>query len=122
KTEGDGIRVRIVSSREGQLATWSLHHKSADTRVTDISLKQGDTLDFVVDLGPRGDVGWDDFAWAVTITKEPGDSPVAGDDSGSIWDSKEDFSGPPGATPKPLNAWEKLAQVLLESNEFAFVD
>jgi len=36
-----------------------------------------------------------------------------------IWDAKKDFAGPP---PVSLNAWEKLAQVLLQTSEFAFVD
>ena len=40
-------------------------------------------------------------------------------DSGSTWNSSAEFSGPRAP---PMNAWEKYAQVLLESNEFAFVD
>ena len=83
KTEGDGVRARIVSSREGALAMWSLHHKSANTRLTGISLKQGDTLDFVVDCGARGDYSYDGFSWSVTLTKEAGDNAAAGDDTGS---------------------------------------
>ncbi len=122
KVEGDGIRGRIVSSREGALATWSLHHKSADTRVTGISLKQGDTLDFVVDCGPHGDYSYDGFNWDVTITKEAAAGAVAGDDTGSKWNCTTDFAGPATPLSKPMTAWEKLAQVLLESNEFAFVD
>jgi hypothetical protein len=37
------------------------------------------------------------------------------------WNAKQDFSGPK-EIPSPLNAWEKYAQVLLMSNELAFVD
>jgi hypothetical protein len=120
--DGDGIRARLVTSRDGVLATWNLHHKSADTNVDEIVIKQGETIDFVVDCGPRGDYTYDGFAWAVTITKQAAAEPVAGDDTGSGWNSRTEFSGPPAASPKPLSAWEKYAQVLLESNEFAFVD
>jgi hypothetical protein len=55
----------------------------------------------------------------VKITKEPAPNDAAGDDAGSGWDSAAEFSGP---RPTPMTPWEKYAQVLLESNEFAFVD
>ena len=51
---------RLVSSREGA-GDWNLHRKSADTQVSGITLKQSDTLDFVVDCGPRGDYTFDGF-------------------------------------------------------------
>ena len=38
------------------------------------------------------------------------------------WDAKKEFSGNTPPPPTPLNAWEQLAQVLLESNEFLFID
>jgi hypothetical protein len=120
--QGDGVRGRLVSSREGLLASWIVHEKSAGTRVSGIALKQGDTIDFTVDCGRGGDYAFDAFSWKVTITKEPAKTQAAGDDAGAVWDSAAEFSGPPPAKPKPLSAWEKFAQVLLESNEFAFVD
>ena len=39
----------------------------------------------------------------------------------TVWDAKVNFVDPP-KLPKPLSAWGKLAQELLLSNEFAFVD
>ena len=36
-----------------------------------------------------------------------------------LWHSANDFSGP---APPRLNPWEQLAQALLVSNEFVFVD
>jgi hypothetical protein len=35
------------------------------------------------------------------------------------WDSREDFAAPP---PAPLSPWEQLAQALLLTNEFMFID
>jgi hypothetical protein len=120
--QGDGVRGRLVSSREGLLASWMIRDKSADTRVAGVAVKQGDTIDFVVDCGRGGDYGFDAFSWKVTVTKEAAKGQAAGDDAGSTWDSVAEFSGPPPEPPKPLSPWEKYAQVLLESNEFAFVD
>ncbi|HYO09794.1 MAG TPA: PSD1 and planctomycete cytochrome C domain-containing protein [Tepidisphaeraceae bacterium] len=121
-SEGDGVRGRLVSSREGLLASWIVHRKFADTRVSQVALKQGDTIDFVVDAGPRGDYSFDTFAWTVKITKEAAANAVAGDDAGGSWDSAAEFTGPAARPSAPLTPWEKYAQVLLQSNEFAFLE
>jgi hypothetical protein len=55
----------------------------------------------------------DEFAWAPTIK-------LATD--GSEWDAKKEFSGPREIPPEPLKPWASLAQALLISNEFVFVD
>jgi hypothetical protein len=98
--------------------------RSADTNVASIALKRGDTLDFAVDNGRANDHGSDSFSWKVTITKQPAAEAVAraGDDTGGLWDSAREYAGPAPAPPPPLTAWEKYAQVLLQSNEFVFVD
>lgn len=119
--EGDGVRGRLITSRDGTLGTWLVHHRKAETSITPITLKQGDTLDFVIDCGPAGNFGWDQFAWALKVTKMPTPGAVAGDDAQS-WDSTAEFAGPKPKPPLPLTPWEKLAQVLLQSNEFMFVD
>ena len=43
-------------------------------------------------------------------------------DPGEEWNAFASFSGPPEKAPEPLKPWEKYVQVLLESNEFSFVD
>jgi hypothetical protein len=40
----------------------------------------------------------------------------------AVWDARANFIDPSKAPKATLGAWEKLAQVLLLSNEFAFVD
>src|SRR4051812_36445989 len=47
---GDGVRAFIVSSREGTLASWTLHNRKAEHKIEPVAVKQGDTLDFVVDF------------------------------------------------------------------------
>jgi hypothetical protein len=103
---GDGVRGRIVSSRHGELASWSVNGSSAETKLNGIAVEKGDTLDFIVDA--RKDPENDGFGWAPTIR--------AGE---QVWNSKDQFAGPAA---EPLSAWGRYAQVLLETNEFAFVD
>ncbi|MGH9721937.1 MAG: PSD1 and planctomycete cytochrome C domain-containing protein [Bryobacteraceae bacterium] len=103
---GDGVRGRILSSRHGELASWSVNGSSAETRLNGIAVRKGDTIDFIVD--GRSDPENDAFTWTPVVK--------AGEQT---WNAKDDFSGPPI---RPLTVWERYAQVLLETNEFAFVD
>ena len=114
-TNGDGIRARIVSSRSGELARWNVHHLSAATNLEGIEVKKGDSIDFMVDC--RESVEYDSFEWAPTIKVVA--PAVAGNAGPAEWNAAAQFAGP---LPKRLGAWEKYAQVLLESNEFVFVD
>jgi Protein of unknown function (DUF1553)/Protein of unknown function (DUF1549)/Planctomycete cytochrome C len=111
---GDGVRARIVSSRHGELASWSVNGSSAETNLNGIILEKGDTLDFIVD--GRADSENDGFRWAPTI-KMTGLNDT--EPRETVWNAKEDFRGP---APRPLTVWERYAHVLIETNEFAFVD
>ena len=103
---GDGVRGRIVSSRDGELASWSVNGSSAETKLNGIHVQKGDTVDFIVD--GRRDPENDAFTWAPVVK--------VGDQT---WSAKNDFAGPP---PQRLGVWARYAQVLLETSEFAFVD
>ena len=79
---------------------------SVDTDLKGLRVTAGEILDFVVDSD--GDYEADDFQWAPVLrigTRE--------------WDARKEFAGPaiPRLTPR-----EQLAQVLLLTNEFAFLD
>jgi hypothetical protein len=113
---GDGVRARIVHNNQEQLGVWTVKKKKEDTRIERIAVKKGDTIDFIVDK--FGDLNSDSFTWAPTIEMFSAESrgPITRE-----WNAKEDFSGP-REIPKPLDAWEKLAQVILMSNELVFVD
>jgi hypothetical protein len=116
--EGDGVRARIVSSQEGELASWTAHNTDAETKMSRIEVKKGGTIDFVVDC--RGDENSDSFAWAPTIrlVEAPGNA------AGGVqeWRAAAEFRGPEARPRKTLTAWERYAQVLLLANEFMFVD
>jgi hypothetical protein len=111
-TEGDGVRGRAISSRGGLLEEWKVKSGEADTAVGRVAVKRGDKIDFAVDC--IGNDGFDSFEWAPTITAIEG-----GDGE---WAAARQFSGPPAPPQPPLSPWEKYAQVLLMTNEFAFVD
>ena len=103
---GDGVRGRIVSSRHGELASWSVNGSSAETQLSGIAVEKGDTISFIVDA--RVDPENDRFTWSPIVKSGE-----------QIWNSKSDFGGPAA---QPLSVWERYAQVLFETNEFAFVD
>jgi hypothetical protein len=114
---GDGIRAFVSHSRLGKLLGTKLHGSKADLSLTSIAFQKGDTLDFIVDI----DIGLhgDEFFWSPQISKT---QTVAGsgiDTRAEVWDAKKDFTAPPKTT---LTSWEQLAQVLMLSNEFMFVD
>jgi hypothetical protein len=105
---GDGIRAFIVSSKQGILQSATIHQKTIPINVDDLKVSKGDTLDFVVDIDKI--LNSDQYLWRVTI---------AAADGRLTWDSESDF--PPNES-KRLTGWEQLAQALLCSNEFMFVD
>ncbi len=112
---GDGVRGSIVSSRQGTVKEWTVKHERHPTDVASLSVRPGETIDFVVDCRQSDDS--DSFSWAPVIrTKQ-----VAGSANSlvQLWHSVNDFSGP---APARSSAWEQLAQALLVSNEFVFVD
>ncbi|MGC1276181.1 MAG: PSD1 and planctomycete cytochrome C domain-containing protein [Planctomycetaceae bacterium] len=110
---GDGICCRIASSRHGALATEAVHNRIQPMRPDAVEVRAGDTLDFITDI--HANLNSDQFLWSAEIRLN---GPA---ESGSVttWHTERDFAGP--STP-PLGPWAQLAQVLLMSNEFLFVD
>ncbi|MBA3846878.1 MAG: DUF1553 domain-containing protein, partial [Planctomycetes bacterium] len=111
ETQGDGIAGRIVASGAGVLAAWTVATGEVATAIERLAVHRGDHIDFVVDA--CGDDGWDTFHWAPVIT--------AIDDQDGEWKAAEAYAGPPEVV-AALTPWEKYAQALLMSNEFAFID
>ena len=116
--DGDGVRARIVSSQAGELASWTAHNTDAETMMSRIEVKKGDTIDFVVDC--RENETSDSFVWApvIRLVEAPGNA--AG--GTQQWSAAAEFRGPEAKPRKTLTAWERYAQVLLLANEFMFVD
>jgi mono/diheme cytochrome c family protein len=114
---GDGVAARLLSSRHGTLGQWNLHNTTAEATVERLEVKQGDTIDFVIDI--LGTLNNDMFTWAPTITSV---DPAPAGGAQAKWDAAREFGGPSPPPPDPLGPWAMYAQVLLLSNEFVFVD
>jgi hypothetical protein len=110
---GDGIRGFVVSSRVGLLGSATIHATSIELNVATLKVEAGETIDFLVDIGSG--LNSDQFLWDINLTDTQPDR----EKPAASWNAKSDF---PADTSLPLTAWEQLAQMLLCSNEFLFVD
>jgi hypothetical protein len=109
--KGDGVRLRLISSRKGLLGEWTAQHSQTNISAQ-VDVKPGDHLDFIVDC--RVTIDYDSFTFA-PILKTPDHA----------WNAKTEFAGPirEGERPRePLDPWQKYAQVILLANELMFVD
>lgn len=115
---GNGIRCSIVSSRHGMLKSAAVHNCREILDVDSLEVQAGDTVDFIADVAE--DLNNDQFSWPVDSIVVAGAAieaaPTTADEP---WNSQRDFDG---ETVNYLTPWEQLAQVLLLSNEFSFVD
>ena len=121
EARGDGVRARVVSSHGGLLGEWLATTNAVATSVRSCAVRKGDTIDFIVDC--RADATGDTFKWSPLIAMSDAEVKAEMMSTGqpTVWDAKANFIDP-AKLPKPSGSWEKLAQVLLLANEFAFVD
>jgi cytochrome c553 len=113
--EGDGVAAFVWNSRLGEQSRWTATNQATETFVPAITLKQGESLDFIVSC--RTNENSDSFQWSPKLATLEKRRPI-------IWDIARDFPTTPTGRPveSSLTAWEQLAQVVLLSNEFQFVD
>lgn len=105
---GDGVRATLISSQRGKLGQWTAKHAEVHTVATNVQVAAGETLDLVTDC--LENPSHDGFQWKVRIQYQGG---------GESFDSSREL---PARRPNPLTPWDQLAQALLASNEFSFVD
>ncbi|HVR36004.1 MAG TPA: PSD1 and planctomycete cytochrome C domain-containing protein [Methylomirabilota bacterium] len=117
--QGNGVRARVVSANGGIRGEWIAQNNGLRTGIDPFEVRAGESIDFITDS--REDIGFDSFRWTPVI-RYVGSSPEHGEMAGREWNAKTDFSGPDPDPRKPLEPWEKYAQVLLISNEMIFVD
>jgi hypothetical protein len=113
--QGDGVVAQVISSSLGTLGTWHLVTGQQTTEVVEVCVAEGDLIDFVVSNNKNP--AFDSFEWPVTIKLLAPQG--AGGAGGDRWSSERDFAGP---SADPLGVWAQLAQVLLASSEFMYVD
>ena len=113
---GDGVRAWIHNSRTGVLAEYfcTPQNKQIPTSIT-ADVQKGDVISFIVHNETSTDS--DSFEWQPVITRA---------DSGDLLtNAKNDFCNAnrwPFGRPQPQQPMSQLAQVLLMSNEFMFMD
>ena len=113
--EGDGVMAVVASGPLGEKARWIATNQSVETFVPAIALRRGESLDLIVTC--RANENSDSFQWSPKLAAIEKRMPAT-------WDIARDFpKASNGQTAEsPLTPWEQLAQVLLLSNEFQFVD
>ena len=106
--QGDGVRGTLISNHGGKLGQWTAKNEEARTVASDVKVVAGESLDLVTDC--IDSVSHDSFEWKVRIQYQGG---------GETYDSSREL---PTVRPTPLTPWDQLAQALMASNEFAFID
>ncbi len=106
---GDGVRATILVDGGNSIGQWTSKNDEAKTNCELILIMAGQKIDFVTDC--IGDPNSDSFAWRIRLRYEDG--------SREEFEAEKQFPHPPSV---PLDRWQQLAQALLASNEFAFVD
>jgi len=127
----DGVTGMIVHSQTGrgydrfgkQLWKGDAKRRGIGANKNDITVKRGDMIDFVVTQ--KKYIYQDNFKWnpIIKVTEEVAQALAQNNDAKAItqWTASEEFEGE-SFKAKPLTHWEKYVQVILLSNELAFVD
>jgi hypothetical protein len=121
--QGDGVRGWVIAPQARVLAEGKVRNAQHEMNPELLEVREGDAIDFVVDL--NGSVEHDTYAWAPRIQYTGSDGKARSRrtaDPDGDWDAQADFGKMGREQVRPAGPWEKLAQVLLLSNEFAFVD
>jgi hypothetical protein len=116
----DGVQAQIVYSGAGVILRGVSLRNDVTLAVPRLMVKAGETIDFVVDCRSGG-VN-DTFTWAPVIKELDAKQTTATSavPTGKQWNAQRDFAAPTRG--QRLYPWEKLAQVLLETNELTFVN
>ncbi|MEX0792501.1 MAG: PSD1 and planctomycete cytochrome C domain-containing protein [Pirellulaceae bacterium] len=91
---GDGVRGRVVSSRQGVLGEWVAHNSQLETNVETFAVHPDETIDLVTDC--RENVNADSFQWKVNLTH-------ATETGSRTYDSAAEFAGPQDSLPPLAN-------------------
>lgn len=112
--QGDGVTGTVVHSESGIVWEGTAFHEETTILVKTVHIDDGDMLDLVVGSGET--TSFDSFGYLYELVWTPQDTP-----NGEPTDFKASmaFAPPP---PPPLAPAEQLAQVLLMTNEFIFID
>ena len=112
--KGDGIRSTILVNNRSIFSETQIRNNRPYGPIS-AAVKKGQFVDLVA--SPGESESFDSFFWRTRIKLRTGDGRII------EADSEQDFSGPFNSqSNQPLDRLAQLAQVLMMSNEFAFVD
>ena len=116
--QGNGVHGWVINSRTGGLFDLHVEPKGVkEMLVEKASVRKGDVITFAVTS--ENDTNSDSFEWVPVIEL------VEGGKRSPVTDGAKDFCGTdhwPMGRPRPQNSLSQLAQVLMMSNEFQFID
>ncbi|MBI1321546.1 MAG: DUF1553 domain-containing protein [Candidatus Hydrogenedens sp.] len=110
--QGDGVTGSLALAGEEPYWHDVAFQDDARFRKRGAAVKRGDSIDLAISCGPGGP-GFDSFGLTYKIILEKADGTEA------VFEYAKDFGRP---APMPIGPVERLAQTLLMSNEFMFVD
>ena len=118
-SRGNGVRGLIIRNADQVIAEAVADPQHKDVKLNaQVSVKKGDVLRF--GLSSDGETDSDSYSWRVKIESRNADGSTS-----LLTDSRTDFCGP-NAWPlnrlKAQSPLSQLAQALIMSNEFMFVD
>ena len=107
--QGNGVRGMVIDN-DGELLAEVVVFEEKEKGIgkNGIEVEAGDVVDFVVE--PMDNCAFDGVSWSPVVFETGKPS--------RRWDVANDFAGPESIA----TAWQNLAQALLASNEFVFVD
>ncbi len=111
RDNGDGIVGRVIDPAGGVLLERALFNGAESMDVDAVTVERGQTIEFIVHCNQNPAA--DQFTWAPQLVG------IGGELDGVEFSATRDFAGPP---PPKLSAWEQLAQALMLTNEFHFLD
>ena len=110
--KGDGVRA-VLFVNGSEVKSWKAHNKTVSTNSDAIEVKSGDIIELAVE--PNKNHGFDTYNWKSKILLNTGVE-IKEMDMNAL------FSGKQGRNSKAYGVWDALAQVMLMSNEFLYVD
>lgn len=116
---GNGVRAWIISNKKGKIREELIKPASGSELNADLEVEQDEVLSFVVESENKN-TDSDSFNWAPKIERLGVEGSLS-----LITRADTDFCGParwPVNRPKAQTPLAQLAQVLMMSNEFQFVD
>ncbi len=116
RENGDGVIAKVVHRNSDRQSTqvgqsWTVFNSEANTKTESFQVAKGDFIDLVVEAGKTSTS--DAFNWTADIEID------FDGESSTKWSSQEGFKPPP---PAMLDGWEQLAQALMLTNEFIYID